>query len=397
MKAIIIGGSMAGLFAALLLRQRGMEVVVFERAATELSGRGAGIATHAQILDLIESLGLETRDLGVSIGLRRVFGPDGRLVAESVRPQLMTSWDRLFTLLRAALPADSYRRGQEFVHAEQNNNAVTAHFADGTRASGDLLIGADGLRSNVRTSLVSQQPLLYAGYVAWRALAAEHAFRKELHNDLFDALAFSLPAGEQMLGYPVAGPGNDLRPGHRRYNIVWYRPADEPTLARLLTDARGRRHDISIPPPLIPEATIAELRAAGAIVAPQFRAVLDLCDRPFLQPIYDFEVSHMHARRAALIGDAAFVVRPHVGAGVAKAARDAAALAQALATAGTTEAALAAFETVRRTVGHRMVARGRDLGAAMQAQLSTEHERDMAARYRDPAAVLADTATLDFL
>jgi 2-polyprenyl-6-methoxyphenol hydroxylase-like FAD-dependent oxidoreductase len=397
MKALIIGGSMAGLFAALLLRQRGMEAVVFERAATELAGRGAGIATHAQILEVIESLGLDTRELGVDIRLRRVFGPDGRLVAESVRPQLMTSWDRLFTLLRAALPDACYRRGQDFVRADLERGAITVHFADGSRASGDLLIGADGLRSGVRTSLISQQPLLYAGYVAWRGLAAEHAFSKQLHSDLFDALGFSLPVGEQMLGYPVAGPGNDLRPGHRRYNIVWYRPADESLLARLLTDARGHRHDISIPPPLIPEATIAELRTAGAILAPQFRAVLDLCERPFLQPIYDFEVSRMHAGRVALIGDAAFVVRPHVGAGVAKAAQDAAALAQALAGGGRIESALEAFEAARRPMGQRMVARGRDLGAAMQARLATEHERSMAARYRDPAAVLADTATLDFL
>jgi 2-polyprenyl-6-methoxyphenol hydroxylase-like FAD-dependent oxidoreductase len=397
MKALIIGGSMAGLFAALLLRQRGMEVVVFERAATELSGRGAGIATHAQILEVIESLELDTRELGVTIRLRRVFGPDGRLIAESVHPQLMTSWDRLFTLLRAALPAACYRRSQEFVRAEQNGKAITAHFADGSRATGDLLIGADGLRSSVRTSLISQQPLLYAGYVAWRALAAEPAFPKELHNDLFDALAFSLPPGEQMLGYPVAGPGNDLRPGHRRYNIVWYRPADEATLARLLTDGRGHRHDISIPPPLIPEATITELRTAGAILAPQFRTALDLCDRPFLQPIYDFEVARMHSGRVALIGDAAFVVRPHVGAGVAKAAEDAAALAQALATARSIETGLDAFEAHRRPTGQRMVARGRDLGAAMQARLSTEHERAMAARYREPTVMLADTATLDFL
>jgi 2-polyprenyl-6-methoxyphenol hydroxylase-like FAD-dependent oxidoreductase len=397
MKALIIGGSMAGLFAALLLRQRGLDAVVFERAATGLSGRGAGIATHVQILDVIESLGLDTRELGVSIRLRRVFGSDGSLVAESMRPQLMTSWDRLFTLLRVALPDACYQRGQEFVRAEQTNSSVTAHFADGGRASGDLLIGADGLRSSVRTSMISQQSLLYAGYVAWRALAAEQAFSEELHNDLFDALGFSLPAGEQMLGYPVAGPGNDLRPGHRRYNIVWYRPADEPTLARLLTDARGHRHDISIPPPLIPEATIVELRDSGAVLAPQFRTVLDLCDRPFLQPIYDFEVSYMHAGQVALIGDAAFVVRPHVGAGVAKAAQDAAALAQALATARSIEAALGAFQATRRPIGQRMVARGRDLGAAMQAQLSTEHERAMAARYREPAAVLAETATLDFL
>src|ERR1700761_9845964 len=133
MKALIIGGSLAGLFAALLLRQRGMEAVVFERAATELAGRGAGIATHTQILDVIESLGLDTRELGVDIRLRRVFGPDGRLIAETLRPQLMTSWDRLFTLLRTALPPACYRRGHEFVRAEQNKSAVTAHFADGSR------------------------------------------------------------------------------------------------------------------------------------------------------------------------------------------------------------------------------------------------------------------------
>ena len=105
----------------------------------------------------------------------------------------------------------------------------------------------------------------------------------------------------------------------------------------------------------------------------------------------------MRSGRVALIGDAAFVVRPHVGAGVAKAAEDAAALAQALATACTIEAGLDAFEAGREPIGRRMVARGRDLGAAMQAKLATPHERAMAARYRDPAAVLADSATLDFL
>jgi 2-polyprenyl-6-methoxyphenol hydroxylase and related FAD-dependent oxidoreductases len=104
MKALIIGGSIAGLFAALLLRRRGVEVVVFERARSELSGRGAGIATHPQILEVLELLGLDTRALGVTIEVRRMFGLDGRLVAEHARRQTMTSWDRLFTLLRAALP-----------------------------------------------------------------------------------------------------------------------------------------------------------------------------------------------------------------------------------------------------------------------------------------------------
>ncbi|MFZ0073506.1 MAG: FAD-dependent oxidoreductase [Xanthobacteraceae bacterium] len=398
MKALIIGGSIAGLFAALLLRRRGVDVVVFERARSELSGRGAGIATHPQILEVLELLGLDTRELGVTIDARRMFGPDGRLVAEHARRQTMTSWDRLFTLLRAALPDICYRRGLEFARWEQHGGAVTAHFADRSTATGELLIGADGLRSHVRAAILANQPLRYAGYVAWRALAPEHSFPPALHRDLFDALGFCLPPGEQMLGYPVAGPGNDLRPGNRRYNIVWYRPADEATLARLLTDISGQHHEVSIPPPLVAGAVIAELNAAAdTLLAPQFRDVMSFAERPFLQPIYDIEVSRMSAGRIVLIGDAAFVARPHVGAGVVKAAQDAVALADALATGSDIGPALHAFESVRLPVGRRIVARARDLGAAMQAQHASPRERAMAERYREPAAVLADTATLEFL
>jgi 2-polyprenyl-6-methoxyphenol hydroxylase-like FAD-dependent oxidoreductase len=398
MKALIIGGSIAGLFAALLLRRRGVEVVVFERARSELSGRGAGIATHPQILEVLELLGLDTRALGVTIEVRRMFGLDGRLVAERARRQTMTSWDRLFTLLRAALPDICYRRGLEFARWEQHGGAVTAHFADRSTATGELLIGADGLRSHVRAAILANQPLRYAGYVAWRALAPEHSFPPALHRDLFDALGFCLPPGEQMLGYPVAGPGNDLRPGNRRYNIVWYRPTDEATLARLLTDISGQHHEVSIPPPLVAGAVIAELNAAAdTLLAPQFRDVMSFAERPFLQPIYDIEVPRMSAGRIVLIGDAAFVARPHVGAGVVKAAQDAVALADALATGSDIGPALHAFESVRLPVGRRIVARARDLGAAMQAQHASPRERAMAERYREPAAVLADTATLEFL
>jgi 2-polyprenyl-6-methoxyphenol hydroxylase-like FAD-dependent oxidoreductase len=398
MKALIIGGSIAGLFAALLLRRRGVEVVVFERARSELSGRGAGIATQPQILEVLELLGLDTRALGVTIEVRRMFGLDGRLVAERARRQTMTSWDRLFTLLRAALPDICYRRGLEFARWEQHGGAVTAHFADRSTATGELLIGADGLRSHVRAAILANQPLRYAGYVAWRALAPEHSFPPGLHRDLFDALGFCLPPGEQMLGYPVAGPGNDLRPGNRRYNIVWYRPTDEATLARLLTDISGQHHEVSIPPPLVAGAVIAELNAAAdTLLAPQFRDVMSFAERPFLQPIYDIEVPRMSAGRIVLIGDAAFVARPHVGAGVVKAAQDAVALADALATGSDIGPALHAFESVRLPVGRRIVARARDLGAAMQAQHASPRERAMAERYREPAAVLADTATLEFL
>ena len=162
-------------------------------------------------------------------------------------------------------------------------------------------------------------------------------------------MTFGLPPGEQFLGYPVAGPDNDLRPGHRRYNVVWYRPADEATkLQWLLTDERGVTHAISIPPPLIRREAIAEMRAdAERLVAPQFRQIVRLIEEPILQPIYDLESPRMAFGRVAIVGDAAFVARPHVAAGVSKAADDAAALAEALQKESHVEAALKRFEAAR--------------------------------------------------
>ena len=132
----------------------------------------------------------------------------------------------------------------------------------------DLLLGADGIRSTVRGLCAPGSDPLYAGYVAWRALIAESAMPREVHRDIFPYMAFCLPPGEQMLGYPVAGADNDLRPGHLRYNMVWYRPADERTeLVALLTDENGVAHSMSIPPPLISKASIAAMRRGGAAVA----------------------------------------------------------------------------------------------------------------------------------
>ncbi len=192
-----------------------------------------------------------------------------------------------------------------------------------------MFIGADGLRSTVRQQCEPAIAPLYAGYVAWRALIPESALPPAIHRELFDAMTFCLPPGEQFLGYPVAGPDNDLRAGRRRYNIVWYRPADEANeLPRLLTDETGIIHAISIPPPLIRGDAIAEMRAAAErLLAPQLRAVVRLINEPLLQPIYDLASPRLSFGRVAIIGDAAFVARPHVAAGVSKAADDAAALA----------------------------------------------------------------------
>jgi 2-polyprenyl-6-methoxyphenol hydroxylase-like FAD-dependent oxidoreductase len=272
-----------------------------------------------------------------------------------------------------------------------------ARFADGRAAEGDVLIGADGLRSTVRQPCLPAIVPLYAGYVAWRAMVREDALPPALHHDLFDAMTFCLPPGEQFLGYPVAGPDNDLRPGRRRYNVVWYRPADEAKeLPWLLTDKSGVLHAVSIPPPLIRREAISAMRAAvDRLLAPQCQALVQLIAEPLLQPIYDLASPRLAFGRVALIGDAAFVARPHVAAGVSKAADDAAVLAAAL-DGDDVETALRRYEAERLPDNNRIIERARHLGAYLQAAQSAE-ERTRSAQHGIPQAVLDETAVLDFL
>ena len=286
------------------------------------------------------------------------------MTATSACPQVLTAWERAYRVLRDAFPADRYHRGRSLAAFDQNGRGVVAHFSDGNTAVGDMLIGADGLRSTVRQQCLPAAIPLYAGYVAWRALIPESALPDAIHGELFEAMTFCMPPGEQFLGYPVAGPDNDLRPGRRRYNIVWYRPADETKeLPWLLTDDRGASHAISIPPPLIRRDAIAGMRrAAEQLLAPQFRAIVRLIEEPILQPIY---------------------------------ADDAAALALAL-DAGDVENALRRFEGERLPENNRIIERARHLGAYLQATQSAE-ERTRSAQHGIPEAVLAETALLDFL
>jgi 2-polyprenyl-6-methoxyphenol hydroxylase-like FAD-dependent oxidoreductase len=398
-RAVVIGGSMSGLLAGLMLHRAGWQVDIFERVEGELAGRGAGIVAQPELIKLLHGLGIEARDFGVDVEKRRFLDSAGRIVLERECRQVMTAWERVFRLLRDAFPLAHYHRGVGLRAFEQSSRSVMAHLSDRRSIEAAVLIGADGLRSTVRQLCLPELAPQYAGYVAWRGLIAEGDLSAATHRDLFAYMSFCLPPGEQMLGYPVAGPDNDLRVGHRRFNMVWYRPADERTeLVRLLTDAQGATHALSIPPPLIRPEVIAAMRAAGErLLAPQFVEIVRLsAAAPMLQPIYDLATPRMAFGRVAILGDAAFVARPHVGAGVAKAADDAAALAEALQSTDDVEAALLRFEAQRLVIGHRIIARARHLGSYLQAN-RTEEEKSHSARHSIPEAVLAETALLDFL
>jgi len=383
-RALIIGGSMGGLFAALMLRKIGWQVDVFERAASRLVSRGAGIATHPELLDALREAGTRVDgSLGVKVRNRVMLAPDGAVMAEITVPQLVTSWSHLYDVLLEALPARHYHQHRTLVRLEQTGDAVKARFADGAEETGDLLIGADGIYSTVRAITMADIQPSYAGYIAWRGLVGERELSPESHRAIAEKFAFCMPPRQQILGYPVPGPDNNVAPGNRSYNFVWYRPADDPPgpdpseLADLLTDRNGCRHGLSIAPDQIRPEVIARMRDDGSrVLAPPFAELVRLAPMPFIQTLCDMESPRMTAGRVALIGDAPFVARPHPGLGVTKAALDAVALARALQKFGDQITdALEEFSAQRRIAGAAIVARGRYLGELIRTVPATEAER----------------------
>jgi 2-polyprenyl-6-methoxyphenol hydroxylase-like FAD-dependent oxidoreductase len=224
-------------------------------------------------------------------------------------------------------------------------------------------VGADGVGSIARKAVDSLGAApAYAGYIAWRGLFPEKLLSGAAADVLFDRFAFFSMPRSHILGYSVAGPSGEMEPGQRRYNWVWYRPID--SLADALMDSAGRSHRFSLAPGSVSDsARTAMLADAEALLPPQFVATVRTEDRPFIQAIFDYEAPRMASGRIVLLGDAAFVVRPHTAMGVAKAAGDAMELVSTLGELTFGEA-LSRYSTRRSDAGRAIAAYGRRLGAA---------------------------------
>jgi 2-polyprenyl-6-methoxyphenol hydroxylase-like FAD-dependent oxidoreductase len=394
-RAIVIGGSLGGLFAANLLHRAGWDVHVYERAAEDLEGRGAGIVTQPELMEVLESIGVRADDsLGVAVQERVVLAKDGSVEGRRSLPQLLTAWARLYGVLKAAFPAERYHNGMQLVSFSEDSDAVTVLFRNGESVSADLMVASDGIRSTVRSALLPEISPVYAGYVAWRGLVDESDLSERARSEMFPYFAFGLPPREQFIAYPVAGRNDAHEVGNRRFNFVWYRPAEENSVLKdLLTDDLGKVWQDGIPPPLIrPEILQRARQAAHDVLAPQFAEVVQKTESLFFQPIFDLESPKLAFGRVALLGDAAFVARPHCGMGVTKAAGDARELVNALAAVGNIPDALHAYSQRRVEFGRFIVGHARALGAYMQAQLRTAEERAMAESYRTLEAVIRETA-----
>lgn len=359
-----------------MLARAGHNVTVLERTVGTLDGRGAGIVTHPPLIAAylrcgIDVMGKPENALGVTVERRVVLNTDGSDHCETQIPQILTSWSRLYALLEAAFGPAGYVQGANVQSITQTESEATVHCADGSTYTADLVIASDGIRSAVRGQYLPAAQPEYAGYVAWRGVCDEAVLSKRTLDTVFDTFGFGLPNGEQLIGYPVAGAGNNTARGQRRYNFVWYRLTEgtqRTSLRDLMTDADGQHYPLGIPPHKVNPAHMANMRQdARALLAPQFVEILEKTAQPFLQPIFDVTSDQLAFGRVALMGDAAFVARPHVGMGVTKAAQDADALTDAIAQFGATPAALMAYAARRQPAGAAVIQRARQLGAHMQS------------------------------
>ena len=367
-RALIVGGSLGGLFAGNLLRQIGWDVDIFERSAHDLDSRGGGIVLQPEVVEVFRraSVDIPTDDLGVRSHYRTVFRPDGSIQSKHFAPQTQTSWSLIYTTLRAAFGDRNYHQAKTVVRIDQDPEAgtVTARFADGTYETGDLLVAADGGNSTVRQQFWPSIRPSYAGYLAWRGLILEDemplAAREMLHGDF----GFANNKGSHILGYLVPGEHNDVRPGHRLYNWVWYRVADKRMLGEIMTDRNGHPRDYAMPEGLLADRWLEHLhRDAEKMLPLPFREVVEATTQPFAQAIRDLASDHMVVGRVVVIGDAAAIPRPHTAASTSKAAANALALTDELrASPNDVRAALVRWEPPQVALGKHLCQQGSQIG-----------------------------------
>jgi 2-polyprenyl-6-methoxyphenol hydroxylase-like FAD-dependent oxidoreductase len=361
---------MAGLCAGLVLRDAGCAVEIFEKSPREMQERGAGLVVQDEVLSfVIDHCRAVADELGVPSRARQLLARDGNVTWTEASLQLMTSWDSLYRHLKRSFPQAHYHYGTRLSAIRQDTDRVYVGLDNGREQACDLLVCADGANSTARRLLLPDVAARYAGYVAWRGMVDERDVADWVRDLLVEKFTFFHTLHNQMLCYFVPGPAGETAAGERRINWVWYWnvPAGE-ELRETLTDRSGLTHDYSVPQGTVEPALRRRQREVAARVLPEvFQHLFATTADPFIQPIYDLSVPRMVFGRVCLLGDAAFVPRPHPAASTYKAFTNAIDLGRSLrAHEGDVAAALRHWEPMQMELGENLSRLGQELGNRSQ-------------------------------
>ncbi|KAG8528804.1 uncharacterized protein KY384_006493 [Bacidia gigantensis] len=350
-EVIIVGGSLGGLFAGIVLKRLGCIVHIFERNPTPLlHDQGAGIVAGSHVQAYLTRFDRTDRPIAVTSKLRQYLNQSGLVIHQEHTEQRMTSWDLLYHILRAnydcvgsdycQTPAtedgegtSSYNYGRQVLGLKTVGERIQVEYdttqGNCSTATADLVIAADGPSSTVRRLLTPEIQRTYAGYVAWRGTVAEHLVSPSARETFVEKFTFFHAPGTQILAYVIPGPNGTLEPGERLINWVWYcnYAEDSPELHDLMTDSEGATHRYTLPPDKNSKPEVLEQQRAFAsqLLPPQFAELVRKTVTPFVQAITDVLASEniFYDGKVLVLGDALAGFRPHTAASTNQAAYDA--------------------------------------------------------------------------
>ncbi|HYW18063.1 MAG TPA: FAD-dependent monooxygenase [Nodularia sp. (in: cyanobacteria)] len=330
-KVAIIGAGLGGLSVAIALRKQGINAQVYEKARI-LRPVGAGLslvpnglhsleAITPGITELLKAAGSQTQKLNLHKSNGELIGQKSVTLQEKYgQPMLQIRWSRLQEILASQLPPETIYLDHRCINFEQNEQRVQICFEGGKTVQADVLIGADGLNSVVRQTLIGDGEPDYAGRMSWRAVL------KYSHPKLLPHQVMSMTASDgKIFGF------FDLGSGYVFWSAASLCP--DKFIAQTPADIKSRIQEKfsgwAEPVQEILAATDAEDIAERPI-----------CDRPPLQ--------NWSQGRVTLLGDAAHPMVPLLGQGANTAFEDAWELAQCLRHAPSIETALANYENSRK-------------------------------------------------
>ncbi|WP_432542190.1 FAD binding domain-containing protein [Kineococcus sp. SYSU DK002] len=382
-RATVVGGSIGGLTAALLLRDIGFSVEVLERSSRPLHGRGSGIVLQPDTLRWFsERSGTSPDALATSTRWVQYLDRQDRTISREERTWQYTSWGTFYRALLADFGTEDYHLGHgvEQVSVDGDRGVIT--LADGSTRTADLLVFADGIGSTARPVFDPDALHRYSGYVGWRGTVPVTRLSNRTRELLGDAISYCVVENSHITLYPI--PGEDgVGSDQQLVNYVWYRNVPPgAALTELLTGRDGRTGVVSLPPGQVQERFTTRLRQdALAQLAPAAAEVVTRTEQPYVQVVLDTRSDRMARGNCALIGDAACSARPHAAAGTAKAAADAWALRDALlAGGGDVPAALRAWEPGQLALSRALLHRVVEMGERSQF-LGTWYPGDPALRF----------------
>ena len=363
----IVGGSIAGAASAALLSRQGHEVHVFDRSQGLLEERGGGIVLPVALVEKLKEIDLFDSSVEGIRPLRQTWrvrdgSPGGRVLSvEQLGSLEAFHWGGVYRQLISRTDDAEFHLGSKVLQTWQDADQAWLRLENGSERSFDLLLGADGYRSSVRTDLFPDAKPMYAGYVAWRGIVDESILED---SDFFDEqISWPVTTHGHAPHYFVPGKAGELEKGQRRLNWLWYN-ADVPReILTIDVDAEGNETVAAIQPGMLSQHQREYLIDAAFAELPERHAeVLARTPEPYLQPVFDLDLDEFCIDRIALAGDAASIARPHTASGSTKALQDAIALEIALSETADPTAALKRYSDSRVTLVHQLVDLGRVVG-----------------------------------